>query len=135
MSLSNNKNVLDNDPYRGCKLFGVFLDVCLNCPTMRSMDEAHDDEGDSQEKESIIEKKTWKEFRDNGFLWWINTILCMFGWSIVIQTEGLHDDIIDAFPARVSTRGFSEKENTTGYKRVTKFLKKNIKKLYKEAKH
>ena len=35
----------------------------------------------------MVEKKTWKEFRDAGFLWWINMILHTFGWSICIEVD------------------------------------------------
>ena len=35
----------------------------------------------------MVEKKTWKEFIDAGFLWWINMILHTFGWSICIEVD------------------------------------------------
>ena len=48
----------------------------------------------------MVEKKTWKEFRDTGFLWWINMILHTFGWSIYIEVDD-DGEIINVYPARV----------------------------------
>lgn len=84
------------------------------------------------EKE-MIQRKTWKEFQENGLLWWINTILHMFGWAIVIQ-YGDNQEIEDVYPARVKFRGFNEQSNTQGYINVSKYLSENIDELLKEAK-
>lgn len=48
----------------------------------------------------MVEKKTWEEFRDAGFLWWINMILHTFGWSIYIEVDD-DGEIINVYPARV----------------------------------
>lgn len=37
------------------------------------------------------------------------------------------------YPARVKFRGFDEKTNTDGYKKVSTYLKDNIEELEKEA--
>lgn len=79
----------------------------------------------------MVEKKSWKEFRDSGFLWWINMILHTFGWAIVLETD--NGKIINAYPARVKYRGFTEEKNTTGYVRVSKYMKENVDKLLEEA--
>lgn len=80
----------------------------------------------------MAEKKTWKEFRESGFLWWINMILHTFGWAIVVDVE---DDgsISDAYPARVKYRGFGEENNTKGYRKVSKYMLDNAEQLLKEA--
>lgn len=57
----------------------------------------------------MVTKKTWKEFRESGFLWWINMILYTFGWAIVVDIDD-NGEITDAYPARVKFRGFGEKE-------------------------
>ena len=80
----------------------------------------------------MIDKKSWKEFKDSGLLWWINMILHTFGWAIVIEME--NDKIIDAYPARVKFRGFGEKNNTEGYIKVSEYMKDNVTDLLKEAK-
>ena len=80
----------------------------------------------------MIEKKTWKEFRDSGMLWWINMILHTFGWAIVVEVDE-NNEISDAYPARVKFRGFNEENNTEGYQKVSKYLKENSEQLYKES--
>ena len=65
--------------------------------------------------ESMVTRKSWEEFRQNGLLWFTNLILHMFGWSIVVKQD--NNIIVDIYPARVKYRGFSEKTNTEGYKK------------------
>ena len=79
----------------------------------------------------MIEKKSWKEFRDSGFLWWINMVLHTFGWAIVFEME--NDEIINVYPARVKFRGFNEKSNTDGYIKVSKYMQANAEELLKES--
>lgn len=81
--------------------------------------------------EEMINKKTWEEFREAGLLWFTNMILHTFGWSIVVEKE--EGKIIDVFPARVSFRGFDEKSNTDGYKKLTTYMSKNHKELLDET--
>lgn len=80
----------------------------------------------------MITRKTWGEFRDSGLLWFINTILHVFGWSIVVEQSD-SKEIVDAYPARVKFRGFSEESTTRGYRNVSKYLKENIDEIQKEA--
>lgn len=80
----------------------------------------------------MLTKKTWKEFRDSGFLWWINMILHTFGWAIVVDVDD-DGEIIDAYPARVKFRGFGEKNNTEGYIKVSQYMKENVSDLLEEA--
>ena len=80
---------------------------------------------------SMVTRKSWEEFRQNGLLWFTNLILHMFGWSIVVKQD--NNIIVDVYPARVKYRGFSEKTNTEGYKKVSKYLQENINELVKES--
>lgn len=73
-----------------------------------------------------MQKKTWDEFRETGLLWLINTLLHIFGWSIVVCKDG---DKQEVYPARVSCRGFSVDSNTNGYAKVTKYLYEHIDEL------
>lgn len=79
----------------------------------------------------MIERKSWEEFRDNGMLWFINSILHLFGYAIVYEFE--NGEIKNVFPARVKFRGFSEENNTKGYQKISKYLQANIDKLVEEA--
>ena len=79
----------------------------------------------------MVEKKTWKEFRDTGFLWWINMILHKFGWAICVDFD--NGEVVDAYPARVKYRGFIENNNTAGYIKISKYMKDNASDLLEEA--
>ena len=79
----------------------------------------------------MIVEKSWEEFRDSGFLWWINMILHTFGWAITVKMED--GKVIDAYPARVKFRGFGEKNNTEGYIKVSQYMKENVSELLEEA--
>ena len=75
---------------------------------------------------SMITKKTWKEFKETKLLWFINSILHIFGWSIILQYDSDTNEICDVYPARVKYRGFSEESNTAGYEGLTQYLQNNI---------
>jgi hypothetical protein len=86
----------------------------------------------------MVDKKTWKEFRDSGLLWWINMILHTFGWAIVYNFEPYdketgEGEITEIYPARVKFRGFDEANNTEGYQKISKYLKENIEMIEKES--
>lgn len=79
----------------------------------------------------MVDKKTWKEFKDTGLLWFINNILHLFGWAICLEMDG--GAVTEAYPARTKFRGFSEDCNSEGYKKVTQYMKDNAKILFLEA--
>jgi hypothetical protein len=83
-------------------------------------------------KPEEVKCSTWQQFRECGMLWWINMILHTFGWSIVLTLDG--DIVKDAYPARVKFRGFSTKNNTEGYIKVSQYMKENAGILLEEAK-
>lgn len=80
----------------------------------------------------MIDKRSWNEFRETGLLWFINTILHLFGWVIVVEIED--EKIVKSYPARTSFRGFDEGSNTEGYKKITRYLADNINDLMKDVK-
>lgn len=82
---------------------------------------------------TVVEKRSWNEFRKCGMLWLVNMILQVFGWSIVLIVDEVTKDISEVFPARVRYRGFSEEDNTNGYINLSKFMTDNAKQLLKEA--
>ena len=79
----------------------------------------------------MIDKKSWKEFRESGLLWWINTMLHTFGWAIVVELD--KEEVTQVYPARVKFRGFSTEVATNGYINVSKYLKENIDEILNEA--
>lgn len=80
----------------------------------------------------MITKKTWKEFQDCKLLWWVNRSLHLFGWAIVLQ-QGEDGDIIDAYPARVKFRGFSEKTEQEGFDVLSRYLEHECSELSNES--
>ena len=88
---------------------------------------------DEENKKEPVTKKTWTEFREIGLLWFINTILHMFGWAIVVEVD--NGEVINAYPARVAFRGFSEESTTSGYQKVSKWMAENAAELLDEAEH
>lgn len=85
---------------------------------------------------TMINKKTWDEFRDTGLLWFINTILHAFGWAITIDADrdesgNLINEVV--YPARVKFRGFSSDINDRGYEKVTDYILNNAEELWNEV--
>lgn len=87
----------------------------------------------------MVTKKSWCEFRKTGLLWFVNSILHLFGWAIIFEFSdgaGTFDDDTElnaVYPARIKFRGFSEQDNSEGYIKVTEFLQENVGDLVKEA--
>lgn len=74
---------------------------------------------------------SWDKFRESGLLWWVNSLLHTFGWAISITLA--NGKVVSAMPARVVFRGFDEKSNTAGYKKVSKYMAENASDLLKES--
>lgn len=83
-------------------------------------------------RERMLNKISWKEFRDSGMLWWINMILHTFGLAIVLDMDG--EEVKEVYPARVKFRGFGEKNNTEGYIKVSEYMNNNAEILLEESK-
>lgn len=81
----------------------------------------------------MVNRKSWEEFKASGLLWFTNSILHAFGWSIVVDVDIETGEIVDAYPARVKFRGFAEENNTDGYKKISKFMEENATQLRKES--
>lgn len=73
----------------------------------------------------MINPKSWNEFRESGVFWFINSIIHLFGWVLVLEIS-IEGDIIDCYPARTKYRGFDPAINENGYKRLTEHLAGNI---------
>lgn len=79
-----------------------------------------------------VHRNTWRNFHETGLLWWVNRTLHLFGWAIVLVQEK-DGSILDAYPARVSWRGFSEKDEEDGFRKVSGYLRANAEMLEKEV--
>jgi len=76
-------------------------------------------------------KVTWDEFKDNGFLWFVNRFLHLFGYAITVEIDD-NGKITNAYPSRCKFRGFDVNSETNGFKKVTEYLKSNISELEKD---
>lgn len=84
---------------------------------------------------NMVEKRTWKEFRDSGLLWFVNRIIHVFGWALVLEVdEDDNDKVTKAYPARVKFRGFNEKTESNNFIAMSKLMVNNAKDLLEEAK-
>jgi hypothetical protein len=81
----------------------------------------------------MVDRHTWKEFREIGLFWWINMILHTVGWSIILDVDD-SGNVTDAYPARVKFRGFGEDQNTEGYIKVSEYLREHAEELAAESK-
>lgn len=80
----------------------------------------------------MITEKSWSEFQSCGLLWFVNSILHLFGWAICIERD---DDANSTrvYPARVKFRGFTDDINTKNYIKLSEYLKNTSNTLYNEA--
>lgn len=80
-----------------------------------------------------MERKSWEEFRASGLLWFVNRLLHVFGYAIVLEYDDEDEHVTDCYPARVSYRGFSENVEEQGYLAVSKLIKDLAPQLVEEA--
>ena len=78
-------------------------------------------------KNEYVKHITGKEFRDSGALWFINSILHLFGLAIT-----WNPDTDELRAAIVKYRGFSEACNDEGYEKLSRYLGSNIEGLKKD---
>jgi len=80
------------------------------------------------EQDEYVKKITGKEFRESGALWFVNSILHLFGMAIT-----WNPDTDELKASIVKFRGFAEKNNDEGYKKLSNYLKDNIVELEKDC--
>lgn len=80
------------------------------------------------EDNEYVKEITGKEFRESGALWFVNSILHLFGMAIT-----WNPDTDELKAAIVRFRGFDEKSNDSGYKKLSNYLKDNIVDIEKEC--
>lgn len=75
-----------------------------------------------------VKEITGKEFRESGALWFVNSILHLFGMAIT-----WNPDTDEIKPAIVRYRGFESEYNDAGYKKLSNYLKHNIDEIEKDC--
>jgi hypothetical protein len=72
----------------------------------------------------IANLQSWRELQDAGLLWYINSILHVFGYSIMlIQEES--GKVLLARPEQVLYRGFPTEVNEENYRKLTQYMSNN----------
>jgi hypothetical protein len=80
------------------------------------------------EENEWVKEITGKEFRESGALWFVNSILHLFGMAIT-----WNPDTDELKASIVRYRGFDNKYNDKGYKMLSNYLKDNIIELEKDC--
>lgn len=78
-------------------------------------------------------KETWELFQDSGMLWFINRILHVFGWAIVLEVTKSGGIVQKVYPARTRFRGFSVDSEAEGFRQITRFMRDAAPNLLKEV--
>jgi len=78
---------------------------------------------------------TWEEFRKAGLLWFVNRMLHVFGWSIVVEVDVEDTDgpVSKCYPARVRFRGFDPDSESEGFIKLTDHMKEEMDRLVEEV--
>ena len=80
------------------------------------------------EQDEWVKDITGKEFRESGALWFVNSILHLFGMAITWNPD---TDELKATVVRY--RGFDNANNDKGYKMLTNYLKEHANELEKDC--
>lgn len=78
--------------------------------------------------DKMIKYISGSEFRDSGALWFINSVLHLFGMAIT-----WNPDTDELKAALVKFRGFDEKNNDNGYRKLTEYMRYNSEELLKDC--
>ena len=90
------------------------------------------DTSDHKGPERMVHRRSWGEFRASGLLWWINSMLHLWGWALVIEMAEDGKTISNVYPAHCKFRGFSEEHNDQGYRRLTHHARDNISRMLED---
>ena len=70
---------------------------------------------------TMIDERTWEEFSKTGLLWFVNRLLHVFGWAIVLEVDE-DDRVSKAYPATTRFRGFDGKTEDEGFRAITEHI-------------
>lgn len=80
----------------------------------------------------MLKEVNWEKFQRDGMIWFVNRMLHIVGYAIVMEI-GDDKKIKRVYPARTRFRGFSADVEEKGFRKVSRYIKKNIMTLLKEA--
>ena len=89
--------------------------------------------GGNKMSDDLIES-TWEEFRAAGLFWFVNRMLHLVGWTLVLELSTAPGDdpekIVAVWPARTKYFGFSEEQDEENHKKLKKHLRGYIEEDY-----
>lgn len=80
------------------------------------------------ENNEFLKEISIEEFQNSGMLWFVNSLLHNFGLCIAYDA-----DEEKLFPAITKFRGFDEKNNDLGYKRLATYMVDNAEEFLKDC--
>lgn len=81
---------------------------------------------------SMLEEKSWDEFRETGLVVFINKILHVFGWTLTFDVDE-DNRVLKAYPSRTGFRGFDKETDDESYTKISRYMKENAANLLKEC--
>lgn len=96
---------------------------------MLKLKNAHCMQKDNDKKIEWATRKTWDEFRSTGLLFFINSVLHVFGWAIVVEVDSESKKVTNCYPSRVKYRGFDEKTQGEEHIKIAQYLSDNANEL------
>ena len=81
----------------------------------------------------MLEKKSWDEFQSAGLLWFVNRILHLFGWVIVLEEDEDTGKVVGCYPAHCKFRGFDYDDEEAGFHNLTEHIAENIVRMQIDA--
>ena len=81
----------------------------------------------------MSQRKSWAEFQETGLLWLVNSVLQVFGWSIMVQTSDTTGEVIDAYPVRTAARGCDSRTAQQNCSALIRYVHDNVDVLLDEC--
>ena len=80
---------------------------------------------DEPDTNANFKEMSWTEFREAGFLWWINRDLHLFGVALYLEVDET-GKVARVYPGSCGFRGFAEESEERGFRRLRTWLSKNM---------
>lgn len=81
------------------------------------------------------QEQDWNTFTATGLLWLVNTLLGVFGWTIVVGRNDQTGEVVKVFPARTKFRGFDSRITMESYRKINQYMADHAKEINEEAKN
>lgn len=131
LDLAGQLGLPDTAARKLCKAAGILRDEPAG-QSSESRDKPAAPSSDAPTAERPAVARTWAEFREAGMLWWVNRLLHVFGWAILVEVDEETGEV-DVHPMRALWRGFPSESEARGFERVTKWMRDHAEQLQREV--